>query len=591
MTKILRHINLIIFSLLLVGFVSCSDEEGLGDFQPQTPEFSFEQGTIDITKDGGNFLVNVKSNLPWRVKTSADWISFVSENGMGDGTFEFMATKNRTILTREAEIILWITENDQKTIKVVQAPSEASDLVIHYYVKTSGVDTNDGLSWEQPITLDKALEEMVEGDYIHIAAGTYVATQTLTGGSASNAGDITFEIHSNVNIIGGYPANASEGATSDPVANPTIFSGRHPKGQSFHTVVISAPIVENKKVSIKGIQIKNGQASASGTGNVSINGVPFYRFYGGGLVSGKSIVEIVDCEISDNESGLHAGGVYIAGGGTVFFENTAIKNNTATTNSSNCGGIFIDASTVFFNNCAIVNNSCTGVGAGIYSFNTSAPTYTYIYNTTVANNNNDANAANQTRRGGGFYGRENSVTVIVNSTFYGNTGGSGAGICLYGATGKNAKLDIISSTISSNNAYNNGGGIEIANAFTTVNIYNSIISGNTAIVSGSDLLGTASIFNTINGTKVYDANSNEVAGITFDFATMLGTLTNGGALGENCQLLGGASNPATNKGMTTTVLETLGTGYNPAIDASMITKDQNGKSRSGKTSIGAVVSN
>lgn len=591
MAKILRHINLIIFSLLLAGFTSCSDEEGLGNFQPQTPEFSFDQDVINISKDGGNIIVNVTSNLPWRVKTDADWITFESENGMGNGSFEFVATKNRTVNIREASISLWITEDAQKTIKVIQAASEASDLVNHYYVKASGSEDNDGLSWEQPTTLDKALDEMMEGDYIHIAAGTYAPTKTLTGGSASNAGDITFEIHSNVNIIGGYPADATEGAISDPEANPTILTGIHASGRSFHTVAISAPIVKDKKVSIKGIQIKNGQASASGTGNISINGVPFYRFYGGGLISGKSIVEIIDCEISDNESGLHAGGVYIAGGGTVFFENTVVKNNTATTNSSNCGGVFIDASTVYFNNCAVINNACTGVGAGIYSFNSTQPTYTYIYNTTVANNNNDANAANQTRRGGGFYGRENSVTVIVNSTFYGNTGGSGAGICLYGATGKNAKLDIISSTIASNNAYNNGGGVEVANAFATLNIYNSIISGNTANVSGSDLLGAAGVFNTINATKVYDAEGNEISGLTFDAATMLGALTNNGAKGETCQLLGGDSNPATTKGMNSADLQTLGTGYTPAIDADIITKDQNGKSRTGKTSIGAVVVN
>lgn len=591
MTKILKYINFVFLGILLACFASCSDDEGLGYFTPKIPEFSFDKTMVNATKEGGDYSVNVISNLPWRAKSNADWISFKSENGLGDGKFEFTVTRNRTIQERSADIVVWVTDEELKTIKVIQAPSEASDLVVHYYVKADGDAANDGLSWSTPVTLEKAMDEMVDGDFVHIAAGTYKPTRTLSGGSASNAGDITFEIHSNVTLIGGYPANAVEGAVSDPSVNKTILSGLHNSGQAFHTVAVSAPIATGKKVLLKGLLIKNGKAAASGTGSISINGVPFYRFYGGGLVSGKSLVEVVDCEVSDNISGLHAGGVYIAGGGTVKFENTVIKNNVATTNSSNCGGVFIDGSTAFFNNCSVVSNSCTGVGAGIYAFNSSTPSYTYIYNTTVAYNNNDANAANQTRRGGGFYGRENSVTVIVNSTFYGNEGGHGAGISIYGASGSAAKLDIINSTVSANKVYNNGGGIEVANAFATVNSYNTILSGNTAGGTGNDLFGTAKFYNSINANKVYNVDGNEVSGLTFDYTTMLGALNNNGGKTETCALLGGPANPATTQGMTSGALEALGTNYSPAIGADVITKDQTDRSRIGKTVIGAVVPN
>lgn len=591
MTKISKYISFLLIGFLFYNFTSCTDSDDLGSFTPETPEFSFDKNTIDVSKDGGNFVVNVTSNLPWRAKTSADWISFTSESGLGDGSFEFSTTRNRTVNERRAEIIVWITSDVQKKITVIQAPSEASDLVNHYYVKVNGKVENDGLTWDTPITLEKALDEMVEGDYVHIAAGTYSPTQVLSGGKASDAGDITFEMHSNVNLIGGYPANATEGAIADHVANPTILSGLHATGQAYHTVSVSAPQVSGKKLVMQGLTITNGKAAASGTGSITINGVPFYRFYAGGLIIGKSNVELIDCEISNNQSGLHAGGVYIAGGGVVNFESCVIKQNIATTNSSNCGGVFIDGSTAYFNNCSIISNACTGVGAGIYAFNANDPTYTYIYNSTIAYNNNDGNNANKTRRGGGFYGREHSVTVIVNSTFYGNTGGLGGGISMYGATGKASKIDIISSTFANNNAFDKGGGIEVANEFTTVNMHNSILSGNNA-VNGSDVYNNYTFtktYNTIVTNKVYNASGSEISGITFDYATMLGSLANNGGSTETCIPLNIASNPALTHGMSSDALKELGTNYVPVIATDIITRDQIGKSRSGKTVIGAAV--
>src|SRR5690606_29109820 len=98
---------------------------------------------------------------------------------------------------------------------------------------------------------------------------------------------------------------------------------------------------------------------------------------------------------------------------------------------------------------------------------------------TIANNNNDAAGLSQTRRGGGFYGRERSVSVIVNSTFYENTGGNGAGISLYGTAAAPSRMDIINSTVTRNNGLTNGGRIEDT-ANTTMDVHNSIVSGMTA---------------------------------------------------------------------------------------------------------------
>ncbi|MDR0692039.1 MAG: BACON domain-containing protein [Prevotellaceae bacterium] len=150
---------------------SCAEGLDLTGFDPETPEYSFDREEIPVPKEGGDYMVNITSNLPWRAKTVTDWIILKNESGLGDGTFTFTASRNRTIDERIGEISVWVTNDDQKTIKIIQAPSEASDLVNHYYVKTTGTDANDGLSWAEPTTLSNALNIMAPGDHIHIAAG------------------------------------------------------------------------------------------------------------------------------------------------------------------------------------------------------------------------------------------------------------------------------------------------------------------------------------------------------------------------------------------------------------------------------------
>lgn len=95
----------------------------------------------------------------------------------------------------------------------------------NYYVKVSGTETNDGLSWARPITLDKALQICKDGDSIHIAEGKYTPIRKVISADVVTERDRTFEISRNVALIGGYPANASDGAVSNYLLYPTIFDG------------------------------------------------------------------------------------------------------------------------------------------------------------------------------------------------------------------------------------------------------------------------------------------------------------------------------------------------------------------------------
>lgn len=574
--------------MLFVGlFLSCSKTEDLGSFVPKDPNMSFNSDMIEINKEGGEFTVAVESNLPWRAKANADWITLSAENSLGDGDIVFSVGRNRTVDQRIGEIKVWITKDYEKTIRVIQAPADLSDLVTHYYVKVSGSADNSGLSWSEATSLEKALDEVIPGDVIHIAAGTYTPTKTITGGSASNPGDVTFEIHSNIHIIGGYPADAGEGATSDPATNETILSGNTPTGKAFHTVAITAPVVANQKVILEGLSIKYGHAATSGTGNIMLNGAPYHRFYGGGLIVAKSVVDIIDCEISDNSTDFAAAGVFVFSEAQVHFIRSVVKNNNNTRNGGNGGGIYNEGATVILENSAVTGNTISGVGAGIYAFSSTQPTYTYVYNSTIANNNNDAAGLSQTRRGGGFYGRERSVSVIVNSTFYENTGGNGAGISLYGTAAAPSRMDIINSTVTRNNGLTNGGGIEFT-ANTTMNVHNSIVSGNTA-PNGPDVFegGAASFAYSVKGAQILNESGAVIVGQSFDFESMLGSLTDNGGYTPTALLSAGS--PAATLGMSVGQLENLAQTFNPVIPQELITKDQTGKSRNGKTAMGAAI--
>lgn len=576
--------------VLLLGICfSCSKIDDLGNFNPEDPNLSLETDVIEVSKEGGEFTINVESNLPWRAKSNADWISFSSENALATGEIAFSITRNRSTNQRTAEITVWITKDYEKTIQVIQAPAEPSDLVTHFYVKATGTDESSGLSWDEATTLDKALDEVIPGDVIHIAAGTYTPTKTITGGNASNAGDRTFEIHSNISLIGGYPADATEGAVSDPTLHESILSGNTSSGKVYHTVAITAPVQTGQKVVLQGLSIKYGQAANSGTGHITLNGAQYYRFYGGGLIVARSVVDIIDCEISENTTGFHAAGVFVFSDAIVRFERSTIKKNNGTHNGGNGGGIFNEAATVYIHDCDISSNTISGVGAGIYAFSSAQPTYTYIYNSTIAHNNNDAAGLNQTRRGGGFYGRERSVTVVVNSTFYGNTGGHGAGISLYGTAAAPSRLDLISTTITENKGFNNGGGIELTSN-TTLHIFNSILSGNTAGNGGDIFVGSGanpSFSSSVRGNQLLDANGAVIAGQTFDSETMLGNFTNNGGFAETVLLSSGS--PSATLGMSVSQLENLGNTYTPDVPAEVITYDQNGRSRSSGAAMGAAI--
>jgi hypothetical protein len=242
--------------------------------------------------------------------------------------------------------------------------------------------------------------------------------------------------------------------------------------------------------------------------------------------------------------------------------NTVISGVTLTGgNDSRFGGgaIFVLGGSLTLSGVNITGNSTNGVGGGIY----------YQYDEQIS-------------------GLQN---IIINSTISGNSATNGGGVNNYFG----AKLTIINSTISGNTATNEGGGflsqslgevslknvtitnntagvgggvaLDNANGFQgTINLFNSIVAGNTASVgselynafanrgaiisSGNNLIGDApgKSAKTGNGTVIF--HSSDIR----DVNPLLGTLQNNGGQTDTHSLLPGS--PAINAGNNANALQT-----------------------------------
>ena len=347
------------------------------------------------------------------------------------------------------------------------------------------------------------------------------------------------------------------------------------------------------KATLDGFTIKNGSSNFGTAGSTAINGVKFYNTYGAGIYIGNSRVDVLNCKIRDNTD-IRMGTIRVDAGAETLFDNCLVADNaTKSTVTYNCGGLWADGAALLrINNCTFSNNKASGVAPCIYIFgDTGGKTNVLISNSTISGNS--VNPEHATRNGGGIYVRENGNLVMVNSTIYGNNAGKGAGVAVYGTAAKPSKAVIVSCTFSANTNVTaaSGPGIQQANASGTVEVYNTLVAGNSQGGVEDNVVWAGSnykIANTIIGSTVYNADGAVVGGAAFDAAAMLGPLGENGGATKSCVLLGDA-NPARQYGMSSSELRILGESLDPAFGEAISTVDQTGASREGKTVIGAVV--
>lgn len=543
----------------LVGWMlyGCEKED---DFVPTI--ILNAQDSLQVPNKGGEFIIDVLSNLDWKASTNADWMTLQeSEGEKGKLTLSFLVDRNEDD-ERSGRIVVETAEGASAEVLVVQE----SGLTFNLYVKPDGSGT--GQSWEDAASLSEALKIAITGSTVYLTEGTYVPQNVVSGGDEGDSGDLTFEIANNITVIGGFPADADENSTADPESYPTILSGKLDDGsQAYHVVTVSAPKSSEEQVLLQGLTITEGNAGSQST-SATIQGRNFRRDYGGGITIGGGRATIENCIIENNESQKFVAGVYVFDGAEVDIRNSQVNHNAS---ASNGGGIWANQSTVYIYDSQINGNS-GGTAAGVHAY---PQAEIYIFDSEIRGNKGRS-------YGAGFYLRDRSKGGLVNCIVTENESTSangGGGVMMY----DNCEIQIVSSTISKNDIQGPGGGVFRRNGDNILKIHNSIISGNIQKEGTKDVdvyeedAISASISASTTGDVVIGEQGNVIEGIGFQAGRML----------SDEYTLIGDDNPALEYGLDLNALKNIDLIFEDSEDRLFM--DFFGKNRSDDKVMGAII--
>ena len=285
-----------------------------------------------------------------------------------------------------------------------EADLPASGTVI--YVKTTGDDSNDGLSWNHAKrTITAALNATTTSTKeIWVAAGTYVERVTMREG---------------INVYGGFsaegnPKNELDGVNRD-ISNTLNDFKTTIDGNRGGRVLNQPGTFYNTETTWEGFIIQNGRMSGY---YASSNGAGVYLRKGGKLKNCLIQNNSYSMQTNNSNQDLGGGGLYIQGG-TV--DGCIIRENTATANGYTHlagAGVFMNGGTLI--NSIIVENSATNyynniLGAGLY-----LKSQSFLYNCTIAYNHGTSGGNNPVA--GGVWdavdSRQYNGSYAYNSYFY-----------------------------------------------------------------------------------------------------------------------------------------------------------------------------
>jgi hypothetical protein len=165
---------------------------------------------------------------------------------------------------------------------------------------------------------------------IYVAKGTYTPKYSVRDNSnfIDEGKDNSFLVLDGVKLYGGFDGNIVDESLTDRhiQENKTILDGN---SLSNHIITLSGAGSDNV---IDGFTITKGAAGSAAHGSegtVVVNGKLITREYGGGIRVHSSNVTIKNCTLSENSSGLRAGGVYVTDNSNVSIYNTLFYNNSA----------------------------------------------------------------------------------------------------------------------------------------------------------------------------------------------------------------------------------------------------------------------
>ena len=343
-----------------------------------------------------------------------------------------------------------------------------------YYVNSNnGDDSNDGLSWSSAFkNLQTAIDVVMQGDTVKVAAGTYLPTKKMaevydeeaTIVLPTNDRHRSFLIKKEINLYGGYPADATDATTisdRDWLQHETILCGdlngddgdgfENTEENALHVVVMLNLTSETR---LDGFFITGGNASGD-LADVKVDSNGVFRNCGGGICAISyytSAPVLANLMVRDNQAKSYGGGFYNFSdkghaspvltnvtmihnfsntmGGAIHIDgmNAApvLRNVNLTGNlATNYGGAFFCiaqriAGPVLENTLISGNKSTTGAGAFIIALSEYAqPEFN---NVTVCGNKASSSAHYPEGGGGVFISAQtrDATPHIINSVFWGN---------------------------------------------------------------------------------------------------------------------------------------------------------------------------
>ena len=481
------------------------------------------------------------------------------------------AAANKTILDGDAKAYHTL---------VVASPKIAGEkVVIEGITVTGGLNTADAT--EHLVCDGSNLTGSNGGGVALVNTAVDLKNVTISGNSAANAGGLyctgTEVNMTNCTISGNESATNNGGAvfTTDTklvMDGCSIVNNKANNGFAG-AAYFYVPAEKGLEATVKNSHFDNNTASGN-------NGGVYVRDD-----SGANLMKISfeGCTFNGNVGNM--GACMLVNNAKMTLKNCEFDGNK---NSGN-GVIYMYTTTtggdmnVTFDGCNFTNNGpAEGAGSGaiggVYMYTNANGAYsTYFNNCTFANNK--ANG-----RAGALYMRNAKIDhidlYVANCTFANNQAGSlGSAINLYGTAACKVNATVVSCTATGNisTSETNLGTFCCETVGTTMNIYNTISSGNmTAAGLAADTnnkAGTMTIKNSLIGADYYGADA-AVATVTpaFDYKTMLSAYADGVV-----KLVGtAATNPAFGNGMTATDLKKLAAG---TMTADVLAKDQKGNAR------------
>ncbi len=365
------------------------------------------------------------------------------------------------------------------------------------YVAETGDDGNDGSTW--PLakrSIQGAVDAAGDGDVILVSNGTYTAAVDPVVNLVKSV-DIRGVNGPGVTMIDGENARRCVYSSPTTDGDPIFMSGftiRHGSGpggagiykRNFRDFYLSNCVVHsNYSTSGGGGIYKSGSASAMYLdGCIVSNNISDTT--GGGIYAYSARLAASNCEVVDNVASNGGGGLYgisaVDEPGMIFeMYGCRIERNIASTDSG--GGFYVyarDGSTGMIANCEISYNQAASGGGGILHRYYATAGDLIISNSIIRGN---TAAYNSSYAGGGI--RINSPGIITGCLIVGNRATAASGGAGGLALEQPVRFRVENTTIASNSAPLNGGGLVVnANVTTNMVVRNTIVYGNSAPVDG-----------------------------------------------------------------------------------------------------------